>query len=124
MKETEILGVRIPADQPVAVMLHFGHHMAEYWPQPEVFDPMRFASHRREDKVHRHAWEPFGGGVHKCLGMAFAGSEVKLIVHQLLRRFDWTVDAGYRDRLNYHSLPFPSDGQPVALRRLERTSST
>ena len=123
VKETELLGVRIPADQPVAVMLHFGHHMQEYWPQPEVFDPLRFASHRREDKVHRYAWEPFGGGVHKCLGMAFAGFEVKLIVHQLLRRFDWTVDAGYRDRLNYHSLPFPSDGQPVALRRIERTPS-
>ncbi len=123
VKETEVLGVRIPADQPVAVMLHFGHHMEEYWPQPEVFDPLRFASHRREDKVHRHAWEPFGGGVHKCLGMAFAGFEVKLIVHQLLRRFDWTVDAGYRDRLNYHSLPFPSDGQPVALRVVERTPS-
>ena len=53
VKETEVLGVRIPADQPVAVMLHLGHHMAEYWPQPEVFDPLRFASHRREDKVHR-----------------------------------------------------------------------
>jgi cytochrome P450 len=121
VKDTEILGVRIPADQPVAVMLHLGHHMEEYWPQPEVFDPMRFAEHRREDKVHRYAWEPFGGGVHKCLGMAFAGSEVKLILHQLLRRFDWTVDAGYVDRLNYHSLPFPADGQPVDLRRLERT---
>ena len=120
VKETEVLGVRIPADQPVAVMLHLGHHMEEYWPQPEVFDPMRFASHRREDKVHRYAWEPFGGGVHKCLGMAFAGFEVKLILHQLLRRFEWTVDATYRDRLNYHSLPFPADGQPVALRRLER----
>lgn len=119
VKETELLGVRIPADRPVAVMLHLGHHMPEYWPQPEVFDPMRFAPHRREDKVHRYAWEPFGGGVHKCLGMAFAGSEVKLIVHQLLRRFDWTVDTDYRDRMNYHSLPFPADGQPVDLRPLK-----
>ncbi|MET0840088.1 MAG: cytochrome P450 [Marmoricola sp.] len=124
VKETEVLGIRIPADQPVAVMLHLCHHMEEYWPQPEVFDPMWFAAHRREDKVHRFAWEPFGGGVHKCLGMAFAGAEVKLIVHQLLRRFEWTVDAAYRDRLNYHSLPFPADGQPVDLRRLERTPTT
>jgi hypothetical protein len=45
-------------------------------------------------------------------------------VHQLLRRFDWTVDAAYRDRLNYHSFPFPSDGQPVARRRLERTPTS
>ena len=43
VKETEILGVRIPADQPVAVMLHLGHHMEEYWPDPERFDPERFA---------------------------------------------------------------------------------
>jgi cytochrome P450 len=121
VRETEVLGVRVPADQPVAVMLHLGHHMEEYWPRPEVFDPLRFAADRREDKVHRYAWEPFGGGVHKCLGMAFAGSEVKLVVHQLLRRFDWTVDADYVDRLNYHSLPFPADGQPVDLRARERT---
>ncbi len=120
--DTEVLGTRIPAGRLVAVMLHLGHHMPELWPDPERFDPERFAPHRREDKVHRHAWEPFGAGVHKCLGMAFAGAEVKLIVHQLLRRFDWTVDAGYRDRLDYQSLPFPADGQPVDLRPRERTS--
>ena len=121
VKETEILGIRVPADQYVAVMLHLGHHMGELWPDPERFDPERFAPHRREDKVHRYAWEPFGGGVHKCLGMAFAGAEVKLIVHQILRRFDWSVDADYRDRLNYQSLPFPADGQPVDLSLRERT---
>ena len=120
VKDTEVLGVQIPAGRLVAVMLHLAHHLPEYWPDPERFDPERFAAHRREDKVHRHAWEPFGGGVHKCLGMAFAGAEVKLIVHQLLRRFEWSLDADYRDRLNYHSLPFPADGQPVDLRPRER----
>lgn len=121
VKATEVLGVHIPARRYVAVMVHLGHLMPEYWSDPEVFDPERFAPERREDKAHRHAWEPFGGGVHKCLGMAFGGAETKLILHQLLRRFEWTVDADYRDRLNYHSLPFPADGQPVDLRLLERT---
>ncbi len=96
--------------------------MAEYWPEPERFDPERFAEHRREDKVHRYAWEPFGGGVHKCLGMHFAGVEVKAIVHQLLLRFEWHVDAGYVAPLDFTSLPFPSDGQPVDL-RLRSTDS-
>jgi cytochrome P450 len=123
VKDTEVLGFGVPAGRLVAVMLHLGHHMPELWPDPERFDPGRFAPDRREDKVHRHAWEPFGAGVHKCLGMAFAGAETKLIVHQLLRRFDWTVDADYRDRLNYQSLPYPADGQPVDLRPRERTSS-
>ena len=40
-------------------------------------------------RSHRHAWEPFGGGVHKCLGHGLRRRRGELIVHQLLRRFDW-----------------------------------
>lgn len=115
VKDTEVLGEPIPAGRLTAVMVHLQHHQPELWPDPERFDPERFAEHRREDKVHRHAWEPFGGGVHKCLGMFFAGAEVKLILHHLLRRFEWTVSPSYVAPLNYYSLPFPNDGQPVDL---------
>lgn len=118
VKDTEILGTPIPAGRMTAVMVHFQHHQPELWKDPEVFDPERFAEQRREDKVHRHAWEPFGGGVHKCLGMVFAGAEVKLILLHLLRRYTWSVDPDYSTPLNYYSLPFPKDGQPVDLRPL------
>ncbi len=118
VKETEVLGHRIPAGRLVSVMLHLSHHMDELWTDPEAFDPERFSADRREDKVHRYAWEPFGGGVHKCLGMFFAGAEVATIMHHLLRRYSWTVDPAYRTPLNYHSLPFPKDGQPIHLTRL------
>lgn len=120
VKETTVLGVRVPANQYVAVMPHLQHHMEEYWTEPERFDPERFNAERQEDRRHRHAWEPFGGGVHKCLGMFFAQAEVKLILHQILRRFEWSVPADYETPLNYQSLPYPSDGQPVALRNLTR----
>lgn len=120
VKETEILGFTIPADRLTAVMVHLQHHQPEYWTDPEAFDPDRFAEPRREDRNHRHAWEPFGGGVHKCLGMFFAGAEVKLILHQILRRFEWSVDPDYRTRLDYYSLPFPKDGQPIDLRPRSR----
>lgn len=115
VKETEVLGHRVPAGRLTAVMVHLQHHQPDLWPDPERFDPGRFAADRREDKVHRHAWAPFGGGVHKCLGMFFAGAEVKLLLHQLLRRYSWAVDPGYRAPLDYFSLPFPKDGQPVDL---------
>lgn len=117
VKETVVCGVRIPADHFAVVAPQFSHTMPQYWSEPERFDPERFAEHRREDKSHRYAWEPFGGGVHKCLGLFFAGSEVKSVLHHLLRRFTWTVDPDYRVPMNYHSLPFPNDGQPVDLRR-------
>ena len=121
VKDTEVLGYPVPAGRLTAVMVHLSHHLEELWDQPERFDPERFAEGRREDKVHRYAWEPFGGGVHKCLGMYFAGIEVKLILHHLLRHHTWTVDPGYRAPMNYQSLPFPKDGQPIDLRPREGT---
>jgi cytochrome P450 len=122
VRDTVVQGVHVPAGRLVAVMVHLSHHLPEIWSSPESFDPERFAPDRREDKRHRHAWEPFGGGVHKCLGMAFAGAEIKLVLHQLLRRFEWTVDADYVDRLDYHSLPFPADGQPVDLTPIRKAT--
>ena len=124
VKETEVLGVRIPADRLVVVMTHLSHHMPELWSHPERFDPERFAEHRREDKSHRHAWDPFGGGVHKCLGLFFAGAEVSSILVHLLRHHHWHVDPGYRAPLSYLSLPFPKDGQPVRLSRLTSGART
>jgi len=118
VKDTEILGYFIPADTPLYLSLHFVHHMPQYWPDPERFDPERFAEHRREDKVHPYAWLPFGGGVHKCIGLRFAGLEVKAVLHQLLLRYRWSVPAGYEMPLDYTSMPTPSDGLPVRFQRL------
>ena len=116
VKDTEVQGKFVPAGTYASVAPHFTHHMSQYWPDPERFDPERFSSERHEDKVHRYAWEPFGGGVHKCIGMFFAGAEIKTIMHHLLLRFDWSVDPDYVAPLNFTSLPFPEDGQPVNLR--------
>ncbi len=117
VKDTVVQGVRIPAGTDVAVGIQFTHLMEEYWTNPLVFDPDRFGPGRREDKSHRYAWEPFGGGVHKCIGMYFAGLEIKAIMHRLLRGYRWSVAPGYAPRLDYHSLPFPKDGQPITLTR-------
>lgn len=120
--DTEVLGRYLPARTMVAVTPHFTHHMHEYWPDPERFDPGRFADDRREDKVHRYAWEPFGGGVHKCLGMYFSGAEIKTVMHHILRRYEWSVAADYRTPMDFTSLPYPRDGQPVDLRARQRAA--
>ncbi len=116
--ETELLGYRIPADTYLAIHLWGVHHMADVWPDPERFDPERFAEPRREDKVHRYAYMPFGTGVHKCIGMYFGGMEVKAVMHQLLQRYRLTVPPGYRMPVDWTSLPRPRDGLPVELHRL------
>jgi cytochrome P450 len=114
VKDTVVQGVRIPADTDCVVGVQFSHLMEQYWTNPEAFDPDRFAEPRREDKSHRYAWEPFGGGVHKCIGLYFAGAEVKSIMHQLLRSWTWSVPVDYVAPLDHHSLPFPKDGQPIS----------
>jgi cytochrome P450 len=119
VKDTVVQGVRIPAETYVAVGVQFSHLMEEYWTDPLRFDPERFSPARREDRSHRYAWEPFGGGVHKCIGLYFAGMEVKAILHRLLRHYRWSVDPGYVAPYDHHSLPFPTDGQPIDLVRID-----
>jgi cytochrome P450 len=118
VKDTAVLGHRILAGSLVMTAPIFTHHSAEVWPAPERFDPERFAEGRREDKVHRYAWHPFGGGVHKCLGLHFAGAEVITVMSHLLRRFEWRVDPAYVCPIDYTSLPYPADGMPVDLKAL------
>ncbi|GAB3451765.1 cytochrome P450 [Actinophytocola sediminis] len=117
VKDTVVQGVRIPAETAVALGIQFTHLMPDYWTDPLAFDPDRFGQARREDKSHRFAWVPFGGGVHKCIGLYFAGLEVKAIMHRLLRDYHWRVDPAYRPPMDNHSLPFPKDGLPITLVR-------
>ncbi len=113
--ETALLGYRVPAGTYVAANLWGVHHFEEWWPDPERFDPGRFAADRREDKVHRHAFMPFGNGVHKCIGMYFGGMEITATMHQLLRRYRFSVPEGYEMPLDWSSLPRPKDGLPISL---------
>ncbi|MEO9139809.1 MAG: cytochrome P450, partial [Jatrophihabitans sp.] len=117
-KDTELLGYRIAKGNYVAVHLWGLHHLPDVWPEPERFDPERFSAERREDKVHRYAYMPFGNGIHKCIGMHFGGMEVKAAMHQLLRRFRLSVPDGYTMPIDWSSLPRPRDGLPIRLERL------
>jgi cytochrome P450 len=118
VKDTDLLGHHLPAGTFVTTLAWLNHVLPEYWTDPLRFDPDRFAEHRREDKSHRFAYMPFGGGVHKCIGMHFGTQEVKTIAHALVRRFEWTVPADYDVRWDPTALPLPKDGLPISIRRL------
>ncbi|MGH8860129.1 MAG: cytochrome P450 [Jatrophihabitantaceae bacterium] len=115
MKDTEILGYRVPSGSAVSVNMHGTHHLSEYWPDPERFDPDRFGP---DGTVARNAWIPFGNGVHKCIGLHFGGMQVKAAMHQLLLSHRWSVARDYVMPIDWTSLPRPKDGLPVRLDRL------
>jgi cytochrome P450 len=118
VKDTEVAGRPIAAGTHAAVCLQLSHYLPEYWTRPHTFDPERFSPQRREDRSHRFAWAPFGGGVHKCLGMAFSDIEVRTLLAQLLTRFRWSVPPDYVPPMSNVSLPYPKDGLPVELRSI------
>ncbi|MBN6040713.1 cytochrome P450 [Amycolatopsis sp. 195334CR] len=117
LHDTEVLGFHLPAGSLVGVSPTINHFDPRYWTDPLRFDPDRFSEARREDRGHRFAWMPFGGGAHKCIGLHFGMFEVKALLHEMLRRFRWSVPAGYEARWDYVSLPVPADGLPILLTR-------
>lgn len=116
--DTEILGHFVPAGTMVTVAGWASHLNADVFAAADSFDPDRFAEPRREDKQHRFASVPFGGGAHKCIGMNFGRGEVKALVHRILLNFRVEVPADYQVRWDMTSLPTPSNGLPVVLRSL------
>ena len=53
-----------------------------YPPDPEAFRPERFLDGAPEP----YTWVPFGGGVRRCLGAAFAQLEMKVVIATILER--------------------------------------
>ncbi len=120
VRDTELGGYHVPAGSFVTVSPYLNHYLPELWPDPTRFDPDRFAPDRREDRSHRMAFEPFGAGVHKCIGMHFAGMQVRAVFHELLRTHRWSVPPDYVWPIDLTALPLPRDGVPVRLERLAR----
>ncbi|MBT4042674.1 MAG: cytochrome P450 [Rhodospirillaceae bacterium] len=114
----EFGGYEIPADTSVSVSPGMVHMAEEIWTQPTLFDPDRFSDNRAEDRRHRFAWTPFGGGAHKCIGMHFAIMQVRAFVHQFLQHYRVALPDGYQPRWLSIPIPKPRDGLPIILSRL------
>lgn len=117
IKDTSVEGFYVPKGTIVTTSSLSGQRDPEFFTNPDMFDPERFCPERAEDKTHRFAWMPFGGGVHKCIGLYFGQMEIKTIMHHLLRGYEWSVPADYELPMDYSALPVPKDKLPVTLRR-------
>ena len=109
------MGVPIPAGSFVTAMPGATMLSAELYTDPETFDPDRFSPDRAEDRRHRFAWTPFGGGVHKCIGLHFSTMNVKLFTAALLRRARIDVPDGAQVAWQRMPIPKPKGGLPVVL---------
>ena len=117
-EEFEFEGYRVPANSMVVVAPLHTHYMADWWDKPEKFDPERFSPERAEDKRHSHSFVAFGGGPHMCLGLRFAESQVKVVLHHVLQKYRWSVPEGYVMPVQQAPISKPQDGLPLRLERI------
>lgn len=115
LRDFEWNGVKIPKGYGTTVNVTMVMRSPDHFTNPDAFDPDRFSPERAEERSHRFAWIPFGGGAHKCIGMHFATIQVKGLMRALLRghRMVRTTTGP----VDWKRLPTarPKDGLPVKM---------
>ncbi|KAF3884963.1 MULTISPECIES: cytochrome P450 [Nostocales] len=79
----EVMGYNLPKGTSVIVSVYLAHHREEVYPQPKLFKPERFL----ERQFSPYEYLPFGGGNRRCIGMAFAQYEMKIVLATILSQF-------------------------------------
>jgi cytochrome P450 len=93
-KPATIGGHQLPAEILAVGVVHLVHRRPEIYPDPERFVADRFIG----KKIDPYTWAPFGGGIRRCLGMAFAMHEMKVLLATLF-------GTGIRFELERQGLP-------------------
>ncbi len=77
-----IAGYELPVGMRVTPSIYLVNRRPELYPNPTVFEPERFL-----DRLPgTYSWIPFGGGVRRCLGAAFAQYEMQTVLRELVLR--------------------------------------
>ncbi|KPF69852.1 hypothetical protein IP84_02760 [beta proteobacterium AAP99] len=114
--DMQVDGQRLPGGTVVTLFLLAVQRDPRWWPDPDRFDPERFAPQRADPQRHRHAWVPFGGGAHMCLGQHFAQMQARLVLRSLLARGRWGLAPGSAAaRMAFAPIAHPPAGLPVLL---------
>jgi cytochrome P450 len=103
-------GYDLPAGVDVLPCIYLTHRRPDVWTDPLRFMPERFVGVRPTPNT----FFPFGGGVRRCLGAAFATYEMKIVLSEVLQRVQLRAAPGERVRLVRRNITFaPSAGMPV-----------
>ncbi|KAL5017975.1 hypothetical protein ScPMuIL_003697 [Solemya velum] len=73
----------IPAKTTVLVIPKMLHTNAQYFPNPEKFDPDRFTTENSA-----RSYVPFSAGLRNCIGQKFALLEEKTMLSSILRKYN------------------------------------
>ncbi len=111
--DMQIEGYTLPKGSVAIPCAYLAQRDARVWDRPLEFDPTRFLN----KKVSMAAHFPFGAGVWRCLGAAFADYEMRVVLATLLERFDLEVQPDEQARPLLKGVTIaPASGMRMRLR--------
>jgi cytochrome P450 len=119
-RPARVAGYDLPAGTPVACSIYLAQRRADVYPDPTRFDPSRFLG----KKLSPQEFFPFGGGVRRCVGMAFALYEMRIVLARIFERAELTLANRRPIREERRSITLmPADGLLVRVDRLRADNS-
>lgn len=107
----------IPAGSFAGASLYGTNHNPAVYDEPQAFRPERFL----DRKPDTYAWIPFGGGVRRCIGAAFAQMEMKIILRAMLSRARLEAVDPRPERVRRRNITFvPEHGTTVRVEAVDR----
>ncbi|XP_049307455.1 cytochrome P450 6a8-like isoform X9 [Bactrocera dorsalis] len=79
----------IEKDTTVFIPVMAMHHDPEIYPDPEKFDPERFAPDEMKSRDPIY-WLPFGDGPRNCIGLRFGQMQIRVALTYLLSNFEFS----------------------------------
>jgi cytochrome P450 family 138 len=114
MKPFEIGEWVMPPGSRVVTGIAPLHHDGRFHERASRFEPDRYVG----KKPDTYAWIPFGGGLRRCLGAAFAQFEIDVVLRTLLRNFELRTTDEPGERESFRGVAFaPAKGGAAVVRR-------
>jgi cytochrome P450 family 135 len=115
-------GLELPAGVHVAPCIYLVHRREDLYPQARAWRPQRWLGAAPPESF---AWIPFGGGVRRCLGAAFATMEMAEVLRLVAERLDVAPADERGERMRRRGITLqPGRGARVVLSDASSASSS
>ena len=106
----------IPERHAVLTSISLAHAAESNFADAKAFNPDRFVGNPPDN----YAWIPYGGGVRRCIGAAFANMEMNVTLRTLVREFEFGTTYARGERLHSRGVATAPahGGRAVVYRRI------